>query len=138
MSMKRERRNTLSNLYPPPVTGPASRRGFLRGLTTLPLIGGSVTLIGDPVAAAEPPSLELLQSYSAFLHFERRYLNAVLYPQVPSKGVSMFVPMDNRGAVFHDREAWIHGVPTWPHQGQAAQNRAAIVLAAVGCNWKEA
>lgn len=33
------------------MSGPASRRGFLRGLTTLPLIGGGVTLIGRPAKA---------------------------------------------------------------------------------------
>ncbi|UGB25573.1 hypothetical protein LPC10_22220 [Methylorubrum sp. B1-46] len=36
---------------------PASRRGFLRGLTTLPLIGGGVTLIGSASAANVPSDL---------------------------------------------------------------------------------
>jgi len=33
---------------------PNTRRGSLCGLTTLPLIGGGVTLIGQPTAAAAP------------------------------------------------------------------------------------
>lgn len=32
----------------------SSRRGSLRGLTSLPLIGGGVSLIGRPTAVAEP------------------------------------------------------------------------------------
>lgn len=47
-----------------------SRRGFLRGLAHLPLVGGGVTLLGNLTGAAEPVTLELLQSYSAWLHFE--------------------------------------------------------------------
>ena len=54
------------------MSGRASRRGFLRGLTTLPLIGGGVTLIGSPVGAAEAPSRACLVSYLAWLHFEKR------------------------------------------------------------------
>ena len=43
---------------------PASRRGFLRGLTTLPLIGGGVALIGAPSAVAEPVTRSMLETYS--------------------------------------------------------------------------
>lgn len=41
------------------MTGPESRRGFLRGLVSLPLIGGGVTLIGAPTAAATPVTPDL-------------------------------------------------------------------------------
>jgi hypothetical protein len=44
------------------MTNPNTRRGFLRGLTAFPLIGGGVTLIGNPTAAAEPVSRDLLDS----------------------------------------------------------------------------
>ncbi len=44
-----------------------ARRGFLRGLISLPLIGGGVTLIGQPTAAAVPVTVELLDRYRAFL-----------------------------------------------------------------------
>ena len=33
---------------------PMPRRSFLAGLASLPLIGGSVTLLGQPTAAATP------------------------------------------------------------------------------------
>jgi hypothetical protein len=33
---------------------PTTGRRFLHGLTTLPLVGGGVTLIGQPTAAAVP------------------------------------------------------------------------------------
>lgn len=51
-----------------------SRRGFLRGLATLPLIGGSVTLIGSPSASAVPVTKALVDSYDAWLEYERRLL----------------------------------------------------------------
>jgi hypothetical protein len=38
------------------------RRGFLRGLTALPLVGGGVTLIGNPTKADVPTSDELLDA----------------------------------------------------------------------------
>jgi hypothetical protein len=44
-----------------------ARRGFLRGLASLPLIGGSVALFGAPVAAATPVTLALMQRYRDFL-----------------------------------------------------------------------
>lgn len=52
----------------------SSRRGFLRGLTTLPLIGG-VTLIGSPAKADVPTTDELLDSYDEWLFYERRLLH---------------------------------------------------------------
>ena len=48
------------------------RRSFLRGLATLPLIGGGVTLIGNPTAAAVPVTDMLLQRYGLFLAIEAR------------------------------------------------------------------
>ncbi|WP_237479250.1 hypothetical protein [Lichenibacterium dinghuense] len=50
----------------------ADRRAFLRGLASLPLIGGSVALIGNPSAAAVPVSRYLLDSYMDFLAIELR------------------------------------------------------------------
>ena len=38
------------------------RRDFLRSLAALPLIGGSVALIGQPVAAATPVNLALAEA----------------------------------------------------------------------------
>lgn len=115
---------------------PASRRGFLRGLTTLPLIGGGVTLIGQPTAVAEPISRELLESYSAFLYFERRFLHAVTWPLEEPGTFSKFVPMSNAGAYFHDVKPGCGGPEAWRISGLDAQRRAALVLSAVGCDWK--
>ena len=50
----------------------ADRRAFLRGLASLPLIGGGVTLIGNPTAAAVPATYDLLDRYMDFLAIELR------------------------------------------------------------------
>ncbi len=104
------------------MSAPTSRRGFLRGLTTLSLIGGGVTLIGAPTAAT-PITPGLLATYSAWLHYER----ALLY-HVSLESDSEFIPAMNPAFRFHfprggDAE----------ENGRRAQERAAVVLAAVGC-----
>ena len=103
------------------MSGPASRRGFLRGLTTLPLIGGSVTLIGSPTAAAVPVTGGVVATYLAWLHFEQRYV-------AWGANCRDYVPLINPGAVFHQRNR--------EHPNDAARaaiQRAPIVLAAAGC-----
>lgn len=104
---------------------PASRRGFLSGLTTLPLIGGSVALIGSPVRAAPPVTPGMLATYSCWLAYERRALHwASLNPRDTE-----MIPCVNPAMNFHfdmerfDRDRW----------GIEAQQRAPVVLAAVGC-----
>jgi len=106
------------------MTGLPHRRGFLRDLATLPLIGGGVTLIGQPTAAAVPVTDALLDSYDAWLHFERRFLRWHRYGPENFKRWGDFIPADNAGANFH-------------HAGATtdAASRAALVLSAVGCNW---
>ncbi len=107
------------------MNAPASRRGFLRGLTTLPLIGGSVALIGAPSAVAAPVTPGMLATYSAWLDIERR----ALHHASCANGATAFIPYINPGAEYHfgqqafDRHRW----------GVEAQMRAPIVLAAVGC-----
>lgn len=126
---------------------PASRRGFLRGLTTLPLIGGGVTLIGTPTAVAAPVTEDLLDSYDAWLEYERRFLqwernrhaemvyrlhrpfvmqmyDAEHRPKGPP-GECDYIPAANGGARYHGM-----GEPP-------ASTRAALVLSAVGCDWRE-
>ncbi|MDP4006923.1 hypothetical protein [Methylobacterium sp. NEAU K] len=76
------------------MTGPASRRGFLRGLTALPLIGGGVTLIGAPSAVAEPITPRLLREYHDWLMFERSCLTREIEGGTPSR----FGPDSVRGA----------------------------------------
>ena len=122
-----------------------NRRGFLRGLTTLPLIGGGVTLIGAPTAVAEPVSQALLDSYDAWLDAERRFLKWERHrkpmadqhtprPQCvwydPATGQMFdYVPAANAGHAWH-----YSGDPRLQPQ---PSTRAALVLATVGCDWRE-
>jgi len=50
------------------------RRGFLRSLVSLPMLGGGVALIGTPHAVAEPITTGLMQSYRRFLTTELNLL----------------------------------------------------------------
>jgi hypothetical protein len=121
-----------------------NRRDFLRGLTTLPLIGGGVTLIGAPSAVAEPVTDELLRSYDAWLDMERRFLKWERFGNRPentefngckcvwydprTKRVFDFVPADNAGSRYHRSQN--------PLVQLQPSGRAALVLSAVGCEWK--
>lgn len=116
---------------------PTSRRSFLRGLTTLPLVGGGVTLIGAPTAVAEPTTRELLRTYDAWLHFERcslkmEYEGGYQAREVeawtlrPDGSAYSYLPLDTAGSRFH-----------WREERRGAADRAALVLAAVGCDWRE-
>lgn len=107
------------------MSAPATRRGFLRGLTTLPLIGGGVNLIGSPTRAAQPVTLGLLATYSTWLHYERR---ALMHSCGFDHTRGDFVPMMNPAESFYFLRRY--DPATW---GVDAQERAAVVLAAVGC-----
>lgn len=126
------------------MTAPANRRGFLRGLTTLPLIGGSVALVGVPTAVAVPNTQELLDSYDAWLEMERRFLRWERYRSHedglnthlecvwydPRSGRKFdYVPLDNLGASYHMSDD-SNAMPQ-------PSSRAALVLSAVGCEWRE-
>ena len=50
------------------------RRTFLGQLAGLPLIGGSVALIDQPTAVAEPITTPMLLQYANWLFYERRLL----------------------------------------------------------------
>ena len=50
----------------------SDRRSFLRGLASLPLIGGSIAILGQPSAAAVPVTDTLLERYGLFLAIEAR------------------------------------------------------------------
>lgn len=112
---------------------------ILRSLTTLPLVGGSVAVIGNPTAVDFEPTPVMLEAYSAWLNFELTYLNASILPPTRHGGVSMAVATRNDGAKFHLRE--MASSPSgsmeaaWQRLGLAAQRRAALVLSTVGCGW---
>ncbi len=102
------------------------RRGLLRGLATLPLIGGSVALLGSPSAAAVPVTLELMRNYDSWLQLERTKVLRELYGiSVPRKTEALIVHFDEPAFRWH-----------WPCEGDLPADpstRAAIVLSAVGC-----
>lgn len=120
------------------MNGPASRRGFLRGLATLPLIGGGVTLIGAPSAVAEPVTERLLREYHDWLMFERSELTREIGGGARSRygidGVygSALRWHRARGEIRPDSEGRLMG------DGVSFPSaRAALVLSAVGCDWRE-
>lgn len=119
------------------MTGPASRRGFLSGLTTLPLIGGSVALIGSPSAVAEPITHGLLENYDTWLECERRWLQWERYRTMP--GVRVETPLS--WAETGERFDYIHVANAAGHyhggNEAPASARAALVLTAVGCDWRK-
>ena len=106
------------------------RRRFLSGLATLPLIGGAVSLLGQPPAAATPLSVDLLESYITWLHFEFQLLKAELKEAEPTRFRGDWLMTDNAGGHFHRHEYMI-----WK-TAQHASRRAPIVLSAVGCDWR--
>ena len=109
---------------------PNTRRSFLRGLTTLPLIGGGVTLIGNPTKAAELITPELLDAYSEWLFYERRMLCIERYGDRDAEG---FVPANTGAHLFHFPPSELGGWKAAPKPSV----RAAVVLSAVGCDWRE-
>ena len=111
----------------------SDRRTFLRGLATLPLIGGSVALIGKPTAAAVPVTEDLLYSYNQWLFYERRLLCVEQFGMRGGKGSSMmesFVPHCDDNFHFPDHPTKWTDVPK-------PSTRAAIVMATVGASTSE-
>ena len=127
-----------------PIARPRSRRGFLSGLTSLPLVGGGVALIGNPTAAAEAITPKLLDAYDTWLFYERRFLRYerwgsadredgwdrdwVLVHRSAVKdgyqGGGDLVRVDNPAGGFHSSDI------------DQPSARAAVALSAAGCNWK--
>jgi hypothetical protein len=111
------------------MTVPASRRGFLSGLVSLPLIGGGVKLIGNPSAVAAPITDAALDAYSEWLFMERRLLCMERYPNW--KDAECFVPCNTGASSFHLPDSPVR----WQDLPQPS-TRAALVLSAVGCDWR--
>jgi hypothetical protein len=117
----------------------ADRRGFLRQLVTLPLVGGSLTLAGRPLAVAEPVSLSLLENYNQWLWGEHCRCAREIERMTGNRDVRFsnrdvrFTHMPNAGSAFHSLPDW-----TWNPSAAPASTRAALVLSAVGCDWRQA
>ena len=116
----------------------SDRRGFLRQLAALPLIGGSVTLIGGPTAVAEPVSDALIDRYIGWLSVE---LGEALVERT-----GRLEPVYKNEAMVWRRE-WCRDnrkLNPRPERGlflappsSPPSTRAAIVLSTVGCDWRE-
>ena len=107
-----------------------ARRGFLRGLAHLPLIGGGVTILGNPTAAAEPVTEQLLDAYSEWLFYECRLLCLERWPDNPK--AERFIPAGTGASGFH-----FPAYPTSWRDATQPSTRATVVLSAVGCGWCE-
>lgn len=117
-----------------------SRRGFLRSLVSLPLIGGGVTLIGAPTAVAMPCTVAALETYRDWLATEYGEalieLEPLTHSQRPyySEHVARFRRdwcADNRTLNPFPSSGRFLTPPAEPPSA-----RAAIVLSAVGCDWR--
>ena len=113
----------------------SDRRTFLRGLASLPLIGGGVTLIGNPTAAAVPVTDKLLSAYDGWLDLERSWLMMERYGQHTAVDDDAGRPH----VVWRDRQTgkcWALNAASsfsgFDHRGAAS--RAAVVLAAAGAD----
>ena len=120
------------------MSGPHDRRGFLRGLASLPLIGGGVALIGQPSAVGEPITPDLLWSYKSWLHFEHRMLSYELagHDLQRAREHERFQFEDCPGDQWHFQ--WDGRGPAGWIDAPQPSGRAALVLSAVGCDWKTA
>lgn len=119
-----------------------ARRGFLRGLATLPLIGGGVTIIGHPTAAAVPVSDALLSAYDEWLDLERSFLK---WERFGPEGINdpdrtmVEAVFRNRhtGQLFDYRScSTVSASMFWGTGAPQPSTRAAVVLSAVGANWR--
>jgi hypothetical protein len=102
------------------------RRAFLASLAALPMLGGSVALIGQPTAAAVRVTDGLLRNYEAWLAWERYDLQRELWGEAVAIKSTTFLAVNLPGEQWH--RPWRDG-ETCPEPS----TRAALVLSAVGC-----
>ena len=117
---------------------PLARRGLLWRLASLPLVGGSVAVLGDPVASAVPVTDQLLNRYDAWLEIERAHLRIERFGDARQGSRSQFE------LVWHDVEKGeifdfdrVSLIGSGHRRGEPPPStRAAIILSAVGCDWR--
>ena len=129
----------------------SDRRTFLRGLVSLPLIGGGVTLLGNPTAAAVPVTDAMLRRYVGWLAHEHvaavheyRYREAFAgWIPGPDNYDASAEAYATRVAAYNDHMMWMADPDRTGIEGTAGlaeivkatkpSSRAAVVLSAVGC-----
>ena len=126
--------------FMPILARPTGRRGFMSGLAALPLIGGSVTLLGRPRAVAEPPTRQIMEAYKTWLHYEQRFL-AWEMADLPEH-VAYYGGTRRERFEFIDRLTLSFGTGDAArfHRtdgSSPASSRAALVLSTVGCDWRD-
>ena len=130
----------------------ADRRGFLRQLASLPLIGGGVTLIGQPKAVAEPITRQLMFEYGQWLSWERVAAYRVIngnrssWPDDEASGLEyhrayavaqhMHGPLAGRDTYEGQNANLRSHAYRWHREAAAATARAALVLSTVGVDWR--
>ena len=126
----------------------APRRDFLRGLVALPLIGGSIALLGSPQAVAVEATDQLLFEYTQWLAWEKVAATEQLHGGWSGERgyleehAAFHVAQHLHGAGSHPRH--YQGINsglrsnayTWHHGAPPASTRAALVLSTVGCDWR--
>ena len=114
----------------------SSRRAFLSALVTLPFVGGSLKLLGRPMAAAVPVSPALLRRYLNFLSRE------LFATQVEITAIESHYHFVNMGFSLTDDANWSQ-LPLWWQTRRDTQiettilskppsSRVAVVLGAAG------
>ena len=107
------------------------RRLFLRGLASLPLIGGSVALIGAPTASAVAATPELMTRYVAWLAREHRQAlverSRLIFPEQVARLPHLFT-WDEVPVGWMPNDPAAHAAVT----GSPAATRAAVILSAAG------
>ena len=114
------------------------RRGFLRSLVSLPMLGGGLTLIGAPTAIAEPVTEALFQRYAAWISRE--------HAELLVEGVVYSYPEPQYLGVRREQQRlWAETLSVFRSNDPVAvahtsaappSTRAALVLSAVGCDWR--
>lgn len=108
------------------------RRSFLSGLATLPLIGGSVALIGKPTAAAVHVDAGLTMRYLAWLANEHAAILSEVSPIYLCS--TRLEPTSWREKRVLYPLLWFPDAPDVEAHvtAQPASSRAAVVLSAAG------
>lgn len=125
------------------------RRGFLRSLVSLPMLGGGVALIGAPSAVAEPITTGLMDAYRRFLGAEMGKLSEefpyrelpLIGPKPDQRDELAYYRWCRETVAKHDawkadlqrRSAETRAMPVFKSR---ASTRAALVMSAVGLDWR--